>query len=40
MVGCMPSLLVMHDIAIGDVSKDAQFRLLQGFSDEHIRQLE
>ena len=35
MVGCMSSFLAVHDIMIGDVSKETQCFLSQEFSEEH-----
>ena len=37
MVECMSSVLAVHDMMIGGVSKDTQYFLLQGFSEEHIK---
>lgn len=37
MVECMTSLLALHDMMMGDVAKDTQCFLTQGFSEEHIK---
>ena len=37
MVRSMASFLTDYDVMIGDVSKDAQYFLSQGFSEEHIK---
>ena len=35
-VGCISLNLAVHDLMIGDVSKDAQYFLPQGLSEKHI----
>ena len=37
MVGCMSSFLVNHYIMLGDVAKNTQYLVSQGFSEEHIK---
>ena len=37
MVGCLSAFLVDHDMMIGDVTKNTQCLLSQGFGDEHIK---
>ena len=37
MVGCMSAFLADHDMMICDVTKNAQYFLLQGFSEEHTK---
>ena len=37
MVGCMSAFLVDHDMMIGDVAKNTQYFLSQGFSEEHTK---
>ena len=37
MVRSMASFLTDYDVMIGDVSKDTQYFLSQGFSEEHIK---
>ena len=37
MVGCMSAFLVDHDMMIGDVTKNTQYFLSQGFSEEHVK---
>ena len=37
MFECMASFLAVHDMVIGEVSKDTQCFLSQGFSEEHIK---
>ena len=37
MVGCMSAFLVDHDMMIGDVTKNTQYFLLQGFIEEHTK---
>ena len=37
MLGCMSAFLVDHDMMIGDVTKNTQYFLSQGFNEEHIK---
>ena len=37
MVGCMSAFLVDHDMMIGDVTKNTQYFLSQGFSEVHTQ---
>ena len=34
MLGCMHSFLAVHDMVVGDVWKDTQYFISQGFSEE------
>ena len=36
MAGCMSAFLVDRDMVIGDVTKNTQYFLSQGFSEEHV----
>ena len=36
-VGCMSAFLADHDIMIGDVTKNTQYFLSQGFTEEHTK---
>ena len=37
MVSCMSSFLAVHDVMMGDYSKDTQYFIFQGLSEEHIK---